>query len=57
MEKFRKLSKGKLPEAARVMYDALLEIAQSEAFFDREKRMVKMAQEAINKVNDLRRNE
>ncbi|HEV7700908.1 MAG TPA: hypothetical protein VGO43_11810 [Pyrinomonadaceae bacterium] len=37
-------------DAAKVMYDALVQIARSDAFFDREKRLVRIAREAIEKA-------
>lgn len=35
------------------MYNALVEIAHSDAFFDSEKRLVKIAQKAIQKVTGV----
>jgi hypothetical protein len=42
-------------DASRIMYNALVRIAHSEAFFDREKQMVRIAQEAIEKVTGVKR--
>lgn len=38
------------PDPAKIMYDALVKIAHSDAFFDGEKRLVEIARKAIKEV-------
>lgn len=42
------------PDAAKIMYDALVKIAHSDAFFSGEKRLVRIAQQAIEKVTNVK---
>jgi hypothetical protein len=42
------------PDAAKIMYDALVEIAHSDAFFSGEKRLVNIARRAIQKVTNVK---
>lgn len=48
-------TKGEVkPDPAKIMYDALVKIAHSEAFFASEKRLVKIAQKAIQEVTGVK---
>jgi hypothetical protein len=41
------------PDAAKIMFDALVKIAHSDGFFESEKRLIKIAQKAIEKVTNV----
>lgn len=44
---------ARTPDPSKIMYDALVQIAHSDAFFDGEKRLVKIAQQAIERVTKV----